>query len=133
MTDFSKERRKYSRYLNQFQVELSKFVFPLEVQERVATKCINVSAGGLLLQTDFPFTQGDKVQVRLHVPRLNKYHPGFFKVFESVSDQTLLAISTIVRVRPLSGEGYEVALKFLDVYEDDWLALYHLLQKEGRL
>lgn len=127
------ERRKHSRLPKSYRLELAEFVFPLNQQPRIRAACEDVSAGGLSVVVDRRFQVGDKVQVRLHMARLNKFHPGFFKVFESDVDQTLQAVAEVVRVDeriPLT--RYCLGLRFTDVYDDDWRALRGLIEDELR-
>jgi c-di-GMP-binding flagellar brake protein YcgR len=122
------ERRQYERLPKNFRVELKELAFGASNNQAVQTRCLNISAGGLLLEVPRSFSQGQKVQVRLYVPSLNRFHPSFFKVFESSLEQSLLAVAEVARVQekvPL--QLYQVGIKFLDVYEDDWQALYRML------
>lgn len=125
------ERRKHSRLPKPYRLELAEFAFPLNQQPRIQATCEDVSAGGLAVVTSRKFDMGEKVQLRLYMARLNKFHPGFFKVFESDVDQSLQAVAEVVRVDekiPLT--RYVIGLRFTDVYEDDWRALHGLIQDE---
>lgn len=123
------ERRKYQRLDKEFKVDVRRFVYPINSQRVIKTTCINISPGGLLLKLGEYFNVGEKLQLTLHVPGLNKFHPSFFKVFESSLNQSLVAVAEVVRVDK-RGLYYEVGVKFLDVYDDDWRALYNLLTRE---
>ncbi len=121
------ERRKFARLPKNFRVELRELDFRAG-REKISTRCVNVSAGGLLLEVSRAFDLEQKVQVKLFVPNLNKFHPSYFKVFESSTDQDLLAVAKVVRVKEkLPLQLYELGIEFLDIYEDDWQALYKML------
>ena len=125
------ERRKFLRLPKDFRLDLSKFSFPLNAQKIYTAKCLNISAGGLLLELSQKFDPGEKVQVRIYVPRLNKFHPSYFKIFESSNGQNFLAIAEVARIEEkIPREKYQIGIKFLDVYEDDWKALYQFLESE---
>jgi c-di-GMP-binding flagellar brake protein YcgR len=131
---FDQERRSYERLPRQFRVQLIPFAFTHNRQPTLATRCVNISAGGILLESDTFIEVGEKVQVRLFLPRLNKYHPSYFKVFESSVDQNLLAVAEVVRCETKApASSYDIGIKFLDVYEDDWQALYRMLQSEAEV
>jgi len=131
--DSENERREYVRLPKDFRIELSKLSFPLNSQKVHNAKCINISAGGLLLETSRKFEAKEKVQVRIYTPGLNKFHPSYFKIFETSHGQNVLAIAEVARIEDkIPYEKYEIGLKFVDVYEDDWKALYNLLQSEIR-
>ena len=124
-----KDRRQFQRLNKELGVEVRKFEYPLKSQRIIKTKCLNISPGGILLDIPQKFNVGDKVQLTLYVPGLNKYHPSFFKVFESSLNQSLVAVAEVVRVE-LKGGSYKVGIKFLNIYEDDWKALYNFLMRE---
>ncbi len=124
-----RDRREYQRLNKELKVEVRRFVFPIKSQRMISSRCLNISPGGLLLEISEPFSVGDKLQLTLYVPGLHRYHPSFFKVFESSVNQSLIAVAEVVRVERGFG-GYRVGVKFLNVYEDDWKALYNLLMRE---
>jgi len=128
----SDDRRQYHRWSKEMRVELSELSFSDQRQRMISTRCLNVSAGGLLLESPQFFQTGDKVRVKLFVPRLNRYHPSYFKVFESSTDQNLMAVAEVVRVEErVPFQKYRIGIQFLDVYEDDWQALFRMIQSES--
>ncbi len=127
--DQMKERRQYDRLNKELRVEVKKFVYPLKNQRVIKTKCLNISPGGILLDIGERFELGEKLQLTLYVPGLNRFHPSFFKVFESSLNESLVAVAEVVRVE-LRGGSYKVGVKFLNIYDDDWKALYNLLMRE---
>ena len=127
------ERREHSRLPVPYRLELAEFAYPLDDQPRYEAVCDDVSAGGLAVTVGHRFALGDKVLVRLYMSRLNKFHPGFFKVFESEVGQSLQAVAEVVRAEDeTGGGGCRIGLRFTDVYEDDWRALHGLIQDEIR-
>ena len=126
-----KDRRQFKRLNKELGVEVRKFVYPIKSQRVIKTRCLNISPGGILLDMPEKFNVGDKIQLTLYVPGLNRYHPSFFKVFESSVNQSLVAVAEVVRVE-LKGGSYKIGIKFLNIYEDDWKALYNLLMRELR-
>jgi len=125
------ERREYTRLPRSFRVEIQKLAFPLHAHAAQVVQCVDISAGGLRLKCRDGFELGDKVQVRVFIPSLNKYHPGFMKVFESDTDQSLQAIGEVVRLDRGAGV-WTLGIRFVDVDQDDWKALYLKLQSELR-
>ncbi len=127
------EKRAHVRLTKPFEVKIKPFAFPLQRQPTSEVHSVDISEGGLLVHCARRFTVGDKLQVTIIIPSLNKHHPGFFKVFESDVDQSMTAVAEVVRVQeviPL--RDYGLGLKFLDIYEDDWQALRTLILKELR-
>lgn len=129
--DNAENRRRYARLPKSFRVEVSEFAFPLSGQPLHEVKSADISAGGVRVDSPKRFEPGDKVQVRVYIPSLNKYHPGFMKVFESDAGQYFMAIAEVAWVEeavPLT--RYVLGLKFLDVDQDDWTALTNLIRKQ---
>lgn len=124
------DRREFNRLCKTFRVTLKKLEFPLAKQKDVVTQCLNISASGLLLECKIKYSIGDKLRVVIQIPSLNKFHPGFFKVFESDTEQNLTAVAEVVRSEGVSGERVEIGLRFVDVYEDDWKALHSMIIKQ---
>ncbi|WP_462323614.1 PilZ domain-containing protein [Desulfoplanes sp.] len=129
MTASEKDRRKFKRLSKQYKMELSEFTFPLTDMVPFEVTGVDISEGGLAVRCSDHFQTGQKVQVKICIPRLNKYHPGFFKVFENDLGQYITAVAEIVWSR--HGEGGEavmLGLEFVDVYEDDLKALNNLIR-----
>jgi c-di-GMP-binding flagellar brake protein YcgR len=115
-----RERRKHTRLPKSYRLELAEFVFPLKQQPRISAVCEDVSAGGLAGVVPRRFEVGDKVQVRLHMARLNKFHPGFSR-FSKATSTDPQAVAEVVRVEErVPFASYCLGLRFTDVYDDDW-------------
>lgn len=126
------EQRRDLRLPKNFRVEVREFKFPLARQPKFEVSCADISAGGMKLECRKKFEAGTKLQVKIFIPSFNKYHPGFFKVFESDAGQFLQAIAEVVRVQdvvPLT--SYAMGVKFLDVDQDDWTALRNFITRSS--
>lgn len=127
------EKRDHQRLCKPYRVEIREFAFPIQRQPAIEVHSADISGGGLLVHCSRRFSVGDKLQVTIDIPSLNKFHPGFFKVFESDVGQSLTAVAEVVRVQEVAAlRDYAVGLKFLDIYEDDWKALENMILKELR-
>ncbi|BBD07213.1 PilZ domain-containing protein [Desulfovibrio ferrophilus] len=127
------EQRRDLRLPKNFRVEIKEFKFPLARQPKFEVTCADISAGGMKVECRKKFEAGTKLQVKIFIPSFNKYHPGFFKVFESDSGQFLQAIAEVVRaddVVPLT--SYAMGVKFLDVDQDDWTALRNFIMRSSK-
>ena len=126
------DRRQDTRIPKNFRVAISEFKFPLSAQRAHEVKTADISAGGLKVESPVKFQKEDKVQIRVYIPSLNKYHPSFFKVFESDVGQYFQATAEVMWVEeriPLT--LYALGLKFIDFYEDDWLALKNMIRRSA--
>jgi c-di-GMP-binding flagellar brake protein YcgR len=124
------DKRRHVRLPKEFRVEVNEFRFPLARQPRIELPCVDISAGGLRFESGRKFEVGDKLQVKIFIPSLNKYHPGFFKVFESDTGQYLQVIAEVVRRDELVAlTKYAYGLRYLDVDVDDRKALHTFIRK----
>lgn len=124
------DKRRDCRLEKNFRVEIREFRFPLAKQPSFEVKCTDISVGGMSLECRRKFEAGDKLQVKIFIPSLNKYHPGFFKVFESDAGQFLQAIAEVVRVDDVVPFSlYQLGIRFLDIDHDDWNALRNFISK----
>jgi hypothetical protein len=90
--------------------------------------CYDIGAGGLCVECAVAPDVGDMLQVRVHVPRLNRYSPGFFKSYENDAEQYVQCIAVVAWVRP-SGGGCLVGVNFTDIDSDTHRALQNLIDK----
>lgn len=124
------DKRKDCRLGKHFRVEAREFRFPLAKQPSFEVRCADISVGGLLLECRRKFKEGDKLQIKIFIPSLNKYHPGFFKVFESDAGQYLQVIAEVAWVdEVLPFTSYHLGIKFLDIDHDDWNALRNFITR----
>ncbi|GAB6177979.1 PilZ domain-containing protein [Desulfobaculum senezii] len=124
------ERRREVRLPKNFRVELREFRFPLARQKKHEVSCADISASGMSVVCGQKFKDGDKLQVKIFIPSLNKFHSGYFKVFESDAGQYLQAIAEVVRIEeimPLT--RYKHGIRFLDVDFDDLQALRRFISR----
>lgn len=121
-------RRQFVRLPKGYSVEINEFKFPITSQERVSATCSDISTGGVCLESAEAFEPGARLQVRVNIPRLNKFMPGFFKVYENDAEQYLQAIAEVAWSEPVAG-GYQVGLHFIDLDPDTTSALTGLIKK----
>jgi c-di-GMP-binding flagellar brake protein YcgR len=124
-----KERRQFARLTRQFRMEISSFTFPLSKMRPIEVTGIDISTGGVAVRCSKAFTKGEQVQITINIPKLNKYHPGFFKVFENDLGQHITAVAEIAWSNPdPEQDDFILGLEFVDVYEDDLRALHNLIR-----
>ena len=121
-------RRQFVRLPKGYGVEINEFKFPIANQERLAVICADISTGGICVESPVAFERGTRLQVRVQIPRLNKFMPGFFKTYENDAEQYLQAIAEVTWPDPLP-QGYQLGLQFLDLDPDTARALGGLIKK----
>lgn len=125
------ERRRYYRLPKPFSVQAFEFSFPMSSRPCVDTTCVDISGGGLCLESPQRFEEGSVIHVKVHIPTLNKYSGGFFKSHENDVDQYLSAIAKVAWVEPSHGQ-YLLGVQFTDIDWDTQQALNRLIDKTVR-
>lgn len=125
------EKRQYDRLNRTFEVEVTELAFPMPKSKGVKTHCYDISEGGLSIESPRFFNVGDKVQVRINIPLLNKFSPGFFKVWENDAEQYFTGIAEVVRVQR-QGNKNLVGMCYINVDSDQARALAGLINKAFR-
>jgi c-di-GMP-binding flagellar brake protein YcgR len=124
--------RQYQRLLRPYKVEAKLLQFPIPSHPVISAPCYDIGAGGLCVESANALNIGDLMQIRVHVPKLNKYSPGFFKAYENDAEQYVQCIGKVAWIRP-SGGAYLVGLNFTDIDPDQRKALKSLVQQATRL
>jgi c-di-GMP-binding flagellar brake protein YcgR len=124
-------KRRHSRLSRTFSVEVDELTFPVRREKTVETKCYDISEGGLSIDSPRPFITGEKIQVKINIPLLNKFSPGFFKVYENDADQYFLAIAEIMWCKMKAGR-YLVGMRYINVDESQASALSGFINKAFR-
>lgn len=129
MSEHEINRRKFERIDKSYRVEISEFKFPLNRQPKQEVTSADISAGGLSVESSRRFEIGDMVQIKVYIPRLNKFHPGFLKVFESDIGQYVQAIAEVVWTERTPAGKYQLGIRFENMDEDNVTALKNLVTR----
>ena len=124
--------REYQRLLRPYKVEAKLLQFPMPAQPVISAACYDIGAGGLCVEAPRALEIGALLQIRVHVPKLNKFSPSFFKAHENDAEQYVRCIGKVAWVRP-SGGRYLVGVRFTDIDPDQRKALKGLVQKATQL
>ncbi len=123
-------RRNDYRLVRAFNAEVAEFKFPLSTQQQYNVSSVDISVGGVQFECGKAFEKDIKLQIKIYIPSFNKYHPGFFKVFESDIGQYIQAIAEVRHtVTIIPATLYKVGATFLDVDHDDATALQAFISR----
>jgi hypothetical protein len=87
----------------------------------------DVSAGGLLVESPRAYALGTLLKLELRVPGWGRYQNHFGPV-QDAEVRPLVALGMVVRVEQLDAGGFELGVKFQNVYPDDLEALVKFLE-----
>lgn len=128
MSEMHDNRRQFIRLPKGYSVELNELKFPMSNAEGFPVTCADISPGGVCVESPEALEPGLRLQVKVHIPRLNKFMPGFFKAYENDAEQYLQAIAEVAWSEPAAA-GYQIGLRFLDLDDDTGRALSGLINK----
>ena len=121
------EQRKFSRLPKNYYIQFKRLQFPMSSEPFAEARISDISAGGICVEAAKTFSQGDRLQIRIHVPRLNKFMPGFFKFFENDEEQYINAIAEVAWM-----ENALMGLSFVDLDQDVVRAIQGLIKDAVR-
>ena len=87
----------------------------------------DVSTGGLLVESPKAYPLGTLLKLELRVPGWGRFQ-NHFGPAQDVEVRPLVALGQVVRVEQLDQGGYELGVKFQNVYPDDLEALTKFLE-----
>ena len=117
----SQERRQYRRIPLEASVSFQELSFH-KGEEPAQASYRDVSGGGLLLESPRSYPLGTLLKLEIHVPGLGRFQNHFGPV-QDLEARPLVALGTVVRIEQLDEGGFELGIKFQNVYPDDLAAL----------
>ena len=125
------EGRQSVRLPKAYTVEVKELAFPASSAGSIESSVNDISKGGISIESPRRLENGQTMQVKVHIPMLNRFSSSFFKFYENDAEQYFLAIAKVVWCRP-SGGKYMVGMEFVNVDETQSRALAALIDKAVR-
>ncbi len=127
-TDDDVEQRMFQRLPKTYPVAVMKLDFPMP-KEGVQMRCCDISMGGVCVEAESAsFEEGETCQLKILIPLLNKFSPGFFKVYENDAEQYFIALAQVAWIKPLPQQRL-MGFKFVNVHNDQRIALEKLITR----
>ncbi len=128
-SDDEVEKRAYRRLPRPYPVEVARLAFPMDENAAMQTTCCDISTGGLSVEAPADTLKvGDVCRLKVHIPLLNTFSPGFFKVYENDVEQYFTALGQVVWTRAVAGRIL-MGCTFVNVDADQRAALEKLITK----
>jgi len=124
-------RRKFIRIPSSCKLTTQKILFSTKADSESTGQAQNIGAGGVLFSAGRDYHRNELVKMTISLPTWKKHHPQFFRVDEDDVNSTIMAICQIIRSKQVATGSYEVAAKFVDVYEDDLTGLKSFIEHEA--
>jgi len=117
----SSDRRQFRRIPLEAKVSFSEITFTKE-PETGSSVYHDVSGGGLLVVSEGPVALGTLLKLDIKLPGWGKHQSNFIPSADR-DLRPLVAVGEVVRVEALDEGGYELGIKFQNVYPDDLQSL----------
>ncbi len=128
-TEIKQEKRRFARIPGKIPIEISSLTYPLPLEPDGAGIGKDIGGGGICFILPSEYKPGTICGLKMDLKGWRNYKKTFYIFQGKISEQPLSAIGEIVWCRAMAGRsGYEVGLKFLDIYEDDYQALMKYLE-----
>ncbi len=117
----SSERRQFRRVPLEAKVSFKEITFTKE-PETGETLYHDVSGGGVLVHSQSPVPLGTLLKLEIRLPGWGK-HQDHFVPAADLDLRPLVAVGEVVRLEALDAGGFELGVKFLNIYPDDLQSL----------
>lgn len=125
------EKREFLRIPKESQVKYHELKYPPDGNGKKNTVIKNLSGGGMLFTASENIKTGTVLQLDITAQGWEKHHPGFLKVEETSISKPITAIGQVIRSdETVKNVEYDIAVKFVDIYEDDLRALIGYIEKQ---
>ena len=128
-----KKQRDFARIPNSIRIEISKIIYPLPQGPEAEGLGKNIGGGGVCFSSFSSYQPGTKLNLKMEIEGWQNYKKNFSITFNEVAKAPLSVIAEVVwcTIVP-DGSEYEIGVKFLDVYEDDYQAFLRYLEKQAK-
>jgi hypothetical protein len=127
------ERRTHFRLPKEAKVTCQEVTYPLGTEPEFLVTMIDVSEGGVQVESGVPVEPGTLLQVSLSLEGWQRHTSSFLKHGEEMSSKPLTALGRVVRSASAGGERHLLGIQFVDIWDDHWGAMRQFLEREFRV
>lgn len=118
------ERRKFLRVVSKRPIKHTKFrLFGKNSEKLTESITRNLSAGGILFESDVLYLPGDLVRIEIEIPGWEKYKTEFIKPGQVTKSEPVTVLAKVIRVEIKNPRLYEVRAAFVGIDDDHQKAL----------
>jgi hypothetical protein len=127
------DKRDYPRLPKEADVTFAKLEYPLSTETEGFGALKNIAKGGIGLIVANAYAPGTRLSLKINLKGWRRYMKSVVSIVDdsagTVATIPLTAIAEVVWTTPLpDGNGHEIGVKFLDIYEDEYNALKKYLE-----
>ena len=127
------DNRKFARVPSHNLVKCEKFVLEqCSWTPKAANVTKNISAEGVLFETEQSYQAGDVVRLELSLPGWTRHVQELGFVSELPQSDVQILVGTVVRMELLSGSRYDVGVCFAEMAKNDrWALMSYIYENPG--
>ncbi len=118
-----KDLRKFPRMPAPLNVKASVLSYPVLEDENIKGIGKNISQNGIRFISPVFYDPKTPLNLKISIPGWNEYKKPFSVLVDLSKDDFLTAIGEVVWCRKNGNNQYEIGVKFINIYEDDYKAL----------
>lgn len=126
------EKRKFVRLSRKYVIQYGEFSFSTQKISRYQGMTENISAGGILIETEEEYSPGTLLKLKIRVPNWEKCKSEFLKFNQTSLSEPFVALGKVVRVKKILPQGYEIGIYFVSVDADHQDALKRYIDGQLR-
>lgn len=120
------ERRKFKRLPKSASLKVQRLSFEDQPSQQV-TLYKDLGGGGMLFESEVDYEKGTLLKIQAMVPGWGGYIRNF-KRTEDNEKHALVTVAEVVRVEAMKEKGFEIAVHFVNIYENDHRALIEYVE-----
>ncbi len=117
------ERRKYIRIDMQSVVKCEEFSIPRDLSTQSDAVYKNISAGGILFESDKKYGVGDVLRLEISASGWEKYVSEFYKPDKLSISSPIIAVARVVRIEDIGNGKYDIGISLVGIDEEHRRAL----------
>lgn len=123
------EKRNYPRIPREIAIQVSELTYPLPVEPGDDRIGKDIGGGGICFISPHPYDVGKTLCITMHIKGWEMFKKPHSLLLDISAGTPLNVIGLVVWSREQEhGGGYEIGIKFLDIYEDDHRALLNYIE-----
>ena len=124
------DQRCAPRLDEEFSIRVQRLAYPLAEGPGEAGTIKNISRDGICLMIPTSYAAGTLLSLKIHWPGWQRHKDSVAsRLDEAAAAAPLTAVAEVVWCRNLpNGGGFEIGIRFRDIYEDDYKAFIRCLK-----
>ncbi len=128
------DKRKFPRISRNIDIEVSKLTFPFTDAVTKKEASVDIGGNGIRFITAESYEPKTIINLKINIIGWEGFKKPFSKLVDITSDAYLRAVGEVVWCNESTeNDGYELGIKFTNIYEDDYKALMRYLKVDSKL